>query len=96
MLYKNLPDRGFYRIFFTRLILDGIFDRVEIRHSTLDPGGEQARVDPLLCTSIPVVELEIRGQIEELIIDGSPAATKESARSTHSTPLALRCTIKES
>jgi hypothetical protein len=53
----------------TRLVLDGVFDRVEIRHSTLDPGGEQARLEPLECTPIPLVILEIRGQVEELMVE---------------------------
>ncbi|MEE8523058.1 MAG: hypothetical protein V3T72_03930 [Thermoanaerobaculia bacterium] len=53
------------------LVLDGHFDRVVIRHSTLDPGGEQARLDPLQCTPIPSLILEVRGQVEELVIESS-------------------------
>ena len=53
------------------LVLDGVFDRVIIRHATIDPGGEIARVDPLQCTAIPAVAIEIRGQIAELIIESS-------------------------
>lgn len=53
----------------TLLVLDGVFDRVEIRHCTLDPGGERARVDPLECTPIPFVTIEVRGQVEELVIE---------------------------
>lgn len=52
-----------------RLVLDGHFGRVVIRHCTLDPGGEQARTDPLACTPIPAVTLEIRGQVDRLLID---------------------------
>lgn len=55
----------------SRLVLDGVFDRVEIRHSTLDPGGEQARLEPLECLPIPFVVLEIRGQVEELLIESA-------------------------
>ena len=55
----------------TRLVLDGEFDQVVIRHSTLDPGGEQARVDPLQCTPVPLVVLEVRGEIKELVIESS-------------------------
>ena len=53
------------------VVLEGVFDRVEIRHSTLDPGGERARVDPLECTPVPYVVLEIRGQVEELVVERS-------------------------
>ena len=53
------------------LVLDGVFDRVTIRHCTLDPGGEHARLDPDECRPIPFVRLLIRGNIEELIVESS-------------------------
>jgi hypothetical protein len=53
------------------LILQGVFDRVVIRHSTLDPGGEKARIDPNQCQSIPFVQIVVRGDIEELVIESS-------------------------
>ncbi|MEA3276285.1 MAG: hypothetical protein U9Q81_13550 [Pseudomonadota bacterium] len=53
------------------LVLQGGFDRVVIRHCSLDPGGEQARVDPDLCRVIPFVTLLVRGNVEELIIESS-------------------------
>lgn len=52
-----------------RLILDGDFDRVTLRHVTLDPGGERARAAPLLAVAIPQVRLEIEGQVGELSIE---------------------------
>jgi hypothetical protein len=55
----------------TSLVLDGVFDRVTIRHCTLDPGGTQAQIKPSECRVIPYVQLVVRGDIEELIIDSS-------------------------
>jgi len=52
-----------------RVILDGDFDQVTLRHVTLDPGGEQARATPLQAVAIPTVRLEIEGQISHLLID---------------------------
>ena len=52
-----------------RIVLDGAFRNVVLRHCTLDPGGEQARVDPLQCLPIPAITLEIRGQVDRLLID---------------------------
>jgi hypothetical protein len=53
------------------LAIAGVWDRVEIRHCTLDPGGEKYRVDPEDRIPIPYVKLEIRGHVEELIIESS-------------------------
>jgi len=53
------------------LILDGVFDRVVIRHCTLDPGGEMASLDPGQCRVIPYIGLVVRGDIEELVIESS-------------------------
>jgi hypothetical protein len=53
------------------LILDGIFDRVVIRHCTVDPGGEMAQLDPGLCRVIPYIGLVVRGDVEELVIESS-------------------------
>jgi len=55
----------------TRIVIDGVFDRVTISRATLDPGGERARIDPLVGTPIPYVALEIVGQVEELVIQGA-------------------------
>lgn len=52
-----------------RIVLDGVFGQVVLRHCTLDPGGEQARTAPLRCLAIPAITLEIRGQVERLLID---------------------------
>lgn len=52
-----------------RVVLDGAFRNVVLRHCTLDPGGEQARIDPLQCVPIPAITLEIRGQVDRLLID---------------------------
>jgi hypothetical protein len=53
------------------LVLQGVFDRVVIRHCTLDPGGEKARIDPIQCQAIPYVRLVVRGNVEELVIESS-------------------------
>ena len=53
------------------LVLEGVYDRVVISHCTLDPGGEKARIDPNQCEAIPFVQLVVRGDIEELIIESS-------------------------
>ena len=64
------------------LVLEGVFDRVVIRHCTLDPGGEMARTDPGQCRAIPYVRLLVRGNVEELVIDSSivgPVVEDETA-----------------
>jgi hypothetical protein len=53
------------------LVLQGVFDRVVIRHCTLDPGGEMARIDPGKCQAIPYVRLVVRGDVEEMVIESS-------------------------
>jgi hypothetical protein len=50
------------------LILEGAFDSVVIRHCTLDPGGEQARVDPLAVLPLPAVRLSVNGTVGRLEI----------------------------
>jgi hypothetical protein len=55
----------------TSLVLQGVFDRVEIRHCTLDPGGEMARINLGECQTIPYVQLVVRGNVEELVIESS-------------------------
>jgi hypothetical protein len=52
-----------------RIVLDGLFGRVTLRHCTIDPGGEQARQSPTSAVSIPAVTLEVRGQAETILID---------------------------
>lgn len=52
-----------------RIILMGDFDTVTLRQVTLDPGGERARATPLLAVPVPMVRLEIEGQVGELLID---------------------------
>lgn len=54
-----------------KLVLAGTWDRVEIRHCTLDPGGEKIRTAPTECVPIPYVSLQIDGYVEELIIESS-------------------------
>jgi hypothetical protein len=53
------------------LALEGEFDRVVIRHCTLDPGGERARLVAGTCTPVASLVLEIRGQVRELVIESS-------------------------
>ena len=52
-----------------RIILDGHFESVTLRHVTIDPGGEQARLDPLIARAIPAITLQIEGSIKSLRID---------------------------
>ena len=52
-----------------RIILNGDFDTVTLRQVTLDPGGERARATALQAVAIPLVRLEIEGQVGRLIID---------------------------
>src|SRR5690606_22813575 len=52
-----------------RIALDGAFRNVVLRHCTIDPGGEQARLDLCEGRPIPAVTLEIRGQVDRLLID---------------------------
>lgn len=55
----------------SRLILDGRFETVTLRHVTLDPGGEQVRLDPSVARAIPAVTLEIEGSVRLLRIERS-------------------------
>lgn len=52
-----------------RIVLDGDFDEVTLRNATIDPGGERARATPLSAVAIPLVRLEIEGQVGRLVID---------------------------
>jgi hypothetical protein len=52
-------------------VLEGRFETVIIRNCTLDPGGERARLEPTECVAIPYVELEIRGEVTELLVESS-------------------------
>lgn len=54
-----------------RIILDGDFDEVILRQVTLDPGGERARNSPLSAVALPLVRLELEGQIDCLLIERS-------------------------
>lgn len=53
------------------LVLQGGFDRVVIRHCTLDPGGEKAQLVPDQCQAIPYIQLLVRGNVKELVIESS-------------------------
>lgn len=54
-----------------KLILDGVWDQVLIRHCTLDPGGQQAADTLGTAYPIPYVQLEVTGHVEELVIESS-------------------------
>jgi len=45
--------------------------RVVLRNVTLDPGGERARVKPCRGVAVPLVRLQLRGEIGELLIENS-------------------------
>jgi hypothetical protein len=66
----------------TRLVIDGILDRVVIRRATLDPGSERARIDPLVATPIPYVALEVRGEVEEIVIEHAIVGPVREATAT--------------
>lgn len=51
------------------LRLSGVFDEVVLRHMTLDPGGECARIAPTQARAIPALRLEIDGYVQRLVID---------------------------
>jgi hypothetical protein len=53
------------------LVLEDAFDRVIIRHCTLDPGGEQARSDPTLSLQLPAIRLSVNGFVGRLEISRS-------------------------
>lgn len=53
------------------LVLQGGFDQVVIRHCTLDPGGEKAQLVSDQCQAIPYIQLLVRGNVEELVIESS-------------------------
>ncbi len=48
------------------LVLSGDYERVTIRHCTLDPGGADAQGNP-----IPPLHLAVDGNVEQLVIDRS-------------------------
>jgi len=79
------------------LKLMGNWDRVEISHCTLDPGGERARLDEAEGLAIPYVILEIAGNVEELVIDrsivGPILGTLESLNSCSVGKLTIRDSI---
>lgn len=50
----------------TRLIVDGPWARVVLRHMTLDPGGLRAAVLPAAAETIPPVELHFAGAIGDI------------------------------
>lgn len=54
-----------------RIRLVGTWNRVEIIHCTLDPGGEQMLSVDNKCLAIQYAVLEIAGYVEELVIDHS-------------------------
>ncbi|MGV3554868.1 MAG: hypothetical protein ACO1OD_06395 [Croceibacterium sp.] len=56
----------------TTIVIDGTaapIQRVVLRNVTLDPGGEQARVTPCTAVAIPHVRLQLRGEVQELVIE---------------------------
>jgi hypothetical protein len=54
-----------------RLIFDGTFDSVTLRHVSIEPGGQQARLDPLVARAIPAITTEIEGSIKSLWIENA-------------------------
>lgn len=54
-----------------RLVLDGMFDNVVLRHVTIDPGGQRASLDGVHAVPIPTVTLAIEGSVKNLDISRS-------------------------
>ena len=90
------PAGGEFTPVETLLVIDGEFDWVRITHSTLDPGGERARIDPTVSDVIPSVSLEIRGQVKELIIESSILGSIREATSVTDPCSAGTITIRDS
>jgi hypothetical protein len=80
----------------TRIVIEGTLDRVVIRRATLDPGGERARIDPLIGAPIPYVALEVRGQVEELIVEGAILGPIREATNAGDPCSIERLTIRDS
>jgi hypothetical protein len=55
----------------TVVAIEGVFAQVIVRHCTIDPGGERARTVSTSVMPIPLVQLEIDGQVEQLVIEQS-------------------------
>ena len=54
-----------------RLIIDGTFETITLRHVTIDPGGEQIRLDPTIARGIPTISTQIEGSIKSLRIENA-------------------------
>lgn len=78
------------------LVLEGTFDRVTIRHCTLDPGGERARLVANECQSIPYVQILVRGTVEELIVESSIVGPIIDEYTSGSTEAIAHLTIQDS
>jgi hypothetical protein len=78
------------------LVLEGTFDRVTIRHCTLDPGGERARLVADECQSIPYVQILVRGTVEELIVESSIVGPIIDEYTPGSTEAIAHLTIQDS
>ncbi|MCM1982220.1 hypothetical protein [Lyngbya confervoides] len=77
------------------LELAGNFDRVEIRHCTLDPGGEQAVVEGVT-RAIPAVQLLVRGTVEDLVIESSIVGPIAEASDLETPGTIAQITIRDS
>jgi hypothetical protein len=78
------------------IAIDGVFDRVVIRHCTLDPGGEMARTVATQVMPIPTVQLEITGAVEELVIENSIVGPVHETVSVVDPCSAARIVIRDS
>lgn len=77
-------------------VLDGTFERVVIRHCTLDPGGKTADINGE-SRPIPYVQLIVRGgTIEELIIESSIVGPIAEDRSSNPPGNITKLTVKDS
>jgi hypothetical protein len=81
--------------------LRGGFDRVVIRHCTLDPGGEQAQLRPGECQAIPYVQLVVSGNVKELVIEASIVGPIRERKNSNDDPghiqnLAIRDSVVHS
>ena len=78
------------------IVLDGEYELVTIRHCTIDPGGEQARVVPTQVMPVPAVQLEIIGQVETLVIERSIVGPVRESSSTADPCSAGKIVVRDS
>jgi hypothetical protein len=78
------------------LVIDGVWDRVVLRHVSCDPGGERAPTDPAECEVIPAVTIAVRDTVEELVLERCIAGAVREMVSTDAHGRIERLVIRDS